>query len=216
MLVCRLAYRPNDNQITMHNMNDFRICFIGDSYVQGVGDSECLGWAGRLCVNARRAGHNVTGYNLGVRRETSADIARRWVAECTPRLPANTENHLVFSFGLNDVTIENGARRISEEDTLTNLRTILTAAKPRYRTLVIGPVAVPEAERNTSLLRLSNGLAKVAAELEVSYLPLIAHFIEDEQWKKDIRENDGAHPQAAGYAKIAALIEAWPQWWFRT
>lgn len=196
-------------------MNDFRICFIGDSYVQGVGDSECLGWAGRLCVSARRAGHNVTGYNLGVRRETSADIARRWAAECAPRLPANTVNHVVFSFGLNDVTIENGARRILEENSLSNLRTILTAATSRYRTLVIGPVAVPEAERNASLLRLSDGMAKVAAELGVPYLPLIAQFIDDEPWKKQISENDGAHPQAAGYAKIAALIETWPQWWFR-
>lgn len=196
-------------------MNDFRICFIGDSYVQGVGDSECLGWAGRLCVSARRAGHNVTGYNLGVRRETSADIAQRWAAESAPRLPANTVNHVVFSFGLNDVTIENGARRILEENSLSNLRTILTAATSRYRTLVIGPVAVPEAERNASLLRLSDGMAKVAAESGVPYLPLITHFIDDEQWKKQISENDGAHPQAAGYAKIAALIETWPQWWFR-
>ena len=63
-------------------MNDIRICFIGDSYVQGTGDPECLGWAGRLCVTARRDGHEVTGYNLGVRRETSRDIAHRWLSEC--------------------------------------------------------------------------------------------------------------------------------------
>lgn len=196
-------------------MNDFRICFLGDSYVQGVGDLEGLGWAGRLCVNARRAGHNVTGYNLGVRRETSADIARRWLAECAPRFPANTENHVVFSFGLNDVTIDNGARRVSEDDTLTNLRTMLSAAKSQYRTLVIGPVAVPDMERNAPLLRLSDGMAKVTAELKIPYLPLIAHFVDDAQWMKEIRGNDGAHPGSAGYTKIATLIEAWPQWWFK-
>lgn len=195
-------------------MSDYRICFIGDSYVQGTGDSECSGWAGRLCVNARRAGHNVTGYNLGVRRETSADIARRWLAECAPRLPATTENHVVFSFGLNDVTIENGARRIPEGDTLANLHTMLAAAKSRYRTLVIGPLAVPDMEHNASLLRLSDGMAKLAVELDIPYLALFAHFVDDAQWMKEIRENDGAHPRAPGYAKIAALIEAWPQWWF--
>lgn len=197
-------------------MRDFRICFIGDSYVQGVGDSDYLGWSGRLCVNARRAGHNVTGYNLGVRRETSADIARRWLTECAPRLPASTENHVVFSFGLNDVTMENGARRIPEDDTLANLHTMLAAAKSRYRTLVIGPVAVPDLERNASLLRLSDGMAKVAAGLDIPYLALFAHFVDDAQWMQEIRENDDAHPRAVGYAKIATLIEAWPQWWFRT
>lgn len=196
-------------------MKDIRICFIGDSYVQGVGDPEYLGWSGRLCVNARRAGHNVTGYNLGVRRETSADIARRWLAECTPRLPATTENHVVFSFGLNDVTIENGARRVPEEETLTNLYTMLVAAKARYHTLVIGPVAVPDMEHNTSLLRLSDGMAKVAEDLDIPFLTLISHFIDDVQWMKEIRENDGAHPRSMGYEKMAALIEAWPQWWFR-
>jgi lysophospholipase L1-like esterase len=67
-------------------MKDIRICFVGDSYVQGTGDDECLGWAGRLCASARRAGHNITYYNLGVRRETSTDITRRWLAECEPRL----------------------------------------------------------------------------------------------------------------------------------
>jgi acyl-CoA thioesterase-1 len=62
------------------NAPDIRICFIGDSYVHGTGDDDCLGWAGRLCAAARRAGHNVTYYNLGVRRETSADIACRAAA----------------------------------------------------------------------------------------------------------------------------------------
>ena len=58
-----------------------RICFIGDSFVNGTGDDACLGWAGRLCRDARAAGREVTYYNLGVRRNTSADIARRWRAE---------------------------------------------------------------------------------------------------------------------------------------
>ena len=198
------------------NASDIRICFVGDSYVQGTGDPEYLGWAGRLCVRARRAGHNLTGYNLGVRRETSADIARRWLGECAPRLPETTENHVVFSFGLNDVTIENGAPRVAEGETLANLRAMLVAAKPRYRTLVIGPVAVPDVERNAPLLRLSDGMAKVAAGLGIPYLPLFPHFVDDAQWLEEARQNDGAHPRAAGYAKIAALIEAWPPWWFKT
>ena len=196
-------------------MKDIRICFVGDSYVQGTGDPQCLGWVGRLCVNARNAGHNLTGYNLGVRRETSADIVRRWLVECTPRLAATTENYVVFLFGLNDVTFENGVPRVAKAETLANLRAMLDTAKPRYRALVIGPAAVPDLERNAPLLQLSDGMAEVAKKLDIPYLALFPNFVDDAQWMEEVRNNDGAHPRGAGYAKIAALVEAWPQWWFR-
>src|SRR5690606_27298725 len=62
--------------------NDLRICFVGDSFVAGVGDPEALGWSGRLTVDAHAAGVAPTAYNLGVRRQTSTDIAGRWQAEC--------------------------------------------------------------------------------------------------------------------------------------
>jgi len=29
-------------------MEDVRVCYIGDSFVKGVGDQNKLGWAGRL------------------------------------------------------------------------------------------------------------------------------------------------------------------------
>ena len=79
-----------------------RICFIGDSFVAGAGDDDCLGWPGRLCAAARQAGHDLTLYNLGIRRDTSADIAARWEAEARARLPAEHDGRLVFLFGVND------------------------------------------------------------------------------------------------------------------
>jgi acyl-CoA thioesterase-1 len=197
------------------NANDIRICFIGDSYVQGTGDDECLGWAGRLCASARRAGHNVTGYNLGVRRETSRDISQRWLSECECRLPATTENCVVFSFGVNDVTLENGAARVTEEETLRNLHTILDAATARYRTIFIGPPAVPDAERNARLAQLSDRMLDLAAMAEAPSVALFPHLVNDQQWLDEVQNNDGAHPRAAGYARIAALIEASPAWWFK-
>ena len=33
-----------------------RICFFGDSFVNGTGDDDALGWVGRLCAAERRAG----------------------------------------------------------------------------------------------------------------------------------------------------------------
>ncbi|HXG18616.1 MAG TPA: hypothetical protein VNN62_06015 [Methylomirabilota bacterium] len=30
-------------------------------------------------------------------------------------------------------------------------------------------------------------------------------------WMSEVSHGDGAHPRAAGYAKLAALVEAWPE-----
>lgn len=196
------------------NANDIRICFIGDSYVQGTGDDECLGWAGRLCTSARRAGHNITYYNLGVRRETSTDITRRWLAECEPRLLPDTENYVVFSFGANDVSLVDGQQRIDEADTLANLRALLASAGNRYRTLVVGPPPTADDDHNARLARLSEHMRDMAVQLGIPYVATLPALLDDRIWRDEVRDNDGAHPRAAGYARIAALIAASPAWWF--
>jgi len=195
--------------------NDIRICFIGDSYTQGTGDDDCLGWSGRVCASARRTGHNVTGYNLGVRRETSADIARRWLAECEPRLLPTTRNYAVFAFGANDVVVIDGVRRVAEHETIANLHAMLAIAKPRYRTLMIGPPPALEDSQNVRLERLSGLIQEAAARADVPCLALFPSLANDDAWRTELRNNDGAHPFAAGYQKIAAMVEAWEAWPFR-
>ncbi|MDY6901411.1 MAG: lipase, partial [Cyanobacteriota bacterium] len=29
-------------------VKEMRICFVGESFINGTGDPECLGWAGRI------------------------------------------------------------------------------------------------------------------------------------------------------------------------
>lgn len=194
--------------------SDIRICFIGDSYVQGTGDDECLGWAGRLCVSARRAGHNLTHYNLGVRRETSTDIARRWQAECDPRLLPTTENYVVFSFGANDVAQVDGVQRVAEDKTLANLRTLLDTAKTRYHTLVVGPPPDADDAHNARLARLSERMHDMTVRLGVPYVATLPALLDDRLWHDEVRGNDGAHPRAAGYARLAQIVAASGAWWF--
>jgi hypothetical protein len=31
----------------------------------------------------------------------------------------------------------------------------------------------------------------------------------------EVHAGDEAHPGTAGYARLAALVESWPDWWFR-
>jgi lysophospholipase L1-like esterase len=100
------------------DVTDVRICFIGDSFVNGTGDPLCLDWTGRVCATAITLGYPITYYNLGIRRETSPDIAARWRDECARRLPATIDGRVVLSFGANDTTIEQGQQRLSLDATL--------------------------------------------------------------------------------------------------
>ena len=58
-----------------------RICFFGDSFVNGAGDPLYQGWVGRACARARSRGADITAYNCGIRGATSDDIKASWLSE---------------------------------------------------------------------------------------------------------------------------------------
>ena len=189
-----------------------RLCFIGDSFVNGTGDATGLGWVGRACAAARRRGHDVTCYNLGIRRDTSSDVARRWYEESARRLPAEFDGRLVFSFGVNDCTRENGAPRVAQDVTLANARDILGSAKARHPTLMLGPPPVLLGDADERVAALSRALAPLCAELAIPYFDLHTPLAAIGLWRLELASGDGAHPGAAGYALIAELIEGWEAW----
>jgi acyl-CoA thioesterase-1 len=195
-------------------VTDIRICFIGDSFVNGTGDPLCLGWTGRVCATTIQRGYPITYYNLGIRRETSADIAARWREECARRLPPTLDGREVLSFGANDTTTEQGRQRVSLAATLHNLRAIVQDARRRYPTLLVGPPPVAEAAHNARIAALCHAMASVAQELGVPYLPVCERLIQAQTWVQEAAQSDGAHPQQGGYAALAALVQAWPAWWF--
>lgn len=194
---------------------DHRICFVGDSFVQGTGDVRCLGWPGRLTQQAIADGSNLTHYNLGIRRDTSRDIAARWQQECTARLPAIFEQRVVFAFGVNDTAFVDGSLRVQENESLANFSAILQAASARFPTLTIGPPPVPNAEQSRRVRDLDRQFSEIAATLQIPYLSVFDDLLADEHWITEALANDGIHPGQYGYDKLAALVQAWPQWWFR-
>ncbi len=197
-------------------MRALRICFVGDSMVNGTGDPACLGWAGRICAAAQRQGHDVTYYNLGVRRDTSADIAARWRDEVTRRLPPEVDGRVVFSFGVNDTTVEDSQPRVTPDDSLRNAREILGGAARWRPTLMVGPPPMPDADQNRAILRLSATLADLCRGLAVPYLDVVTPLLATPVWMNEAATNDGAHPRAAGYEALAAQVGAWSAWraWF--
>ncbi|HUJ99577.1 MAG TPA: GDSL-type esterase/lipase family protein [Stellaceae bacterium] len=189
-----------------------RICFFGDSYVNGTGDPTGLGWVGRVSASARRRGHDLTTYNLGIRRDTSADIAARWQEEAARRLPTEFDCRLVFSFGVNDCTDENDAPRIAAERSLAHARAILGAAQARWPVLMLGPPPLPLGGAETRIPALSRALQALSAELGIPFLNLETPLSAMALWRIELAAGDGAHPGAAGYALIADLVEGWPAW----
>lgn len=189
-----------------------RICFFGDSFVNGTGDDDCLGWPGRLCAEARSRGRDVTMYNLGIRRNTSGDVAARWKGEAAARLPPEHDGRLMFSFGVNDCVLEEGRPRVPEEEALANTQAILAQACATRPTMMIGPPWTGEASLDERVRRLSDRLGPICHELSVPYLPIFSQLVDVEVWRDEAQHGDGVHPNRGGYAMIYDAILHWQPW----
>ena len=49
---------------------DLRVCFVGDSFVAGIGDSSALGWVERVTIAAFARGLPLDGVQPGASGET--------------------------------------------------------------------------------------------------------------------------------------------------
>ncbi len=196
----------------MSDIRAMRICFLGDSFVSGAFDAKCLGWAGRICAAARARGHDVSPYNLGIRGESSVQLAARWHNEASLRHTAMQEVRLVFEFGMNDVREINGKPQLEESQSLAAARSLLAKASQWKPTLMVGPPPVNDEPRNSRVKSVSAKFAELCGELGVPYFDSYTALRDTGIWLRDIAEVDGTHPSAAGYAEWARLVGNWPAW----
>ncbi|MFJ8042006.1 GDSL-type esterase/lipase family protein [Kitasatospora sp. NPDC096147] len=188
--------------------DQLRICFIGDSFVLGLGDPSYQGWVGRVLA---AAGPGLTAFNLGVRRNTSADVLARVWAEYDARHVPGADHRLVVSFGSNDTVVEDGAPRVAPARTLEHLTALLTeAARRAVPVLVVGPppVAFLGTEHLSRLLALADAEAALCADFGVPFVPLTEALAADLAWNAEALAGDGAHPAAGGYARAAEVVLA--------
>ncbi len=205
-------------------MSVLRLCCVGDSITSGQGDALYLGWPGRVGQHAAQQGHDCTIYNLGIRGETSDQIVERWLQECQPRLAGYKHAAVVFAFGINDATEQDGEIRVPLERSMVNARTVLAEAlNRRWHCLFVGPAPVDERrqplimedgaarmKRNAVVADYNDALRHVAGEAGVPYLDLFASLSAEPQWSDEL--SDGLHPSAAGYDRMAAMIASWRAW----
>lgn len=191
-----------------------KICFFGESFVNGTGDEACLGWPGRICASAIKNGTDITYYNLGIRGDTSTGILGRWHQEASARINPGDEGRLIFSFGRNDCAAgEDGRARLSQNDRLKNARSVLVEAPKAWKTLFVGPVPITDDEvANKRLADLSRQVGALARAHRVPYLDIFTPLNSSEDWKRECDSGDGIHPHGSGYQMIADLVEVWDEW----
>lgn len=185
---------------------DVRVCFVGDSFVAGLGDSMGLGWVGRIAAESHRRGLPLTAYNLGVRRDTSVLISERLRREVAPRLAHAEIARIVVSFGVNDTALENGAPRTTQEQSTTALRRI-HADSNATELMLVGPPAVDDDDQNDRISLLSEIFREESRQLGIPFLPCFDGTVDNAIWRREICEGDGFHPGAAGYEVLATIIK---------
>lgn len=193
----------------MSGLHDRRVLFFGDSHVVGVGDPTGLGWIGRVVARAAASDLPFTAYNLGVRGDTSVQVAARWRGEAEPRLLTGAQSGIVLSFGVNDTTMEWGERRVAAERSLGALSTILDeAAAIGLPVLVLGPAPIDDPEQNRRIEDLSASLSEACVEREIPYVASFEPLLISGVWMEQVRADDGAHPSREGYRALAEIVLA--------
>lgn len=179
---------------------DRRILFFGDSYVAGVEDPHGVEWVGRLAVRAAEANLPLTVYNLGVRRETSGDVAARWRSEFASRRADEARYGLVFSFGANDAVREENEGRVPAEESVSNLARILREAHAlELSVFVVGPPPVPleRGHAEQQVIELEKLYGDLCTSIGVPF-PAVANPLAGFRiWREEALAFDGAHPARA-------------------
>ncbi len=197
-------------------MSERRYCFVGDSLVLGTCDDENRGWPGRIAAMLD-AGYR-TIYNLGIRSDTSEDIAARWDGECTARMPPDFEGRVAFGFGSNDCCRPSGGeRRVPLKKSLENAQRLMGMAQARgWAPIWIGPMPIGG---ETVRFRTSAGhdyrfcadeiadfdaaAADLSAREGLPYLSLMGYLVEDTIFRESLVRSDSLHPTAEGYTVVA-------------
>jgi lysophospholipase L1-like esterase len=195
---------------------DRRILCFGDSFIAGVGDPTGLGWVGRLVAASSDAGRPITAYNLGIRGDTSADVAARFEAETAARTNNAAAGYgVVLAVGANDMTVQDNRLRVAPGVAIRTLNGILDLTAARGQgVLIVGPPPVGEPEQDERIRELSDQFAHVATHRSVPFVATAATLGAHDAWRREAVANDGSHPGAGGYAALAEIVLAagWIDW----
>lgn len=201
-----------------------RICFVGASTTEGMGDRTGKGWVGNLALVSEQ---KAIPFNLGIRGQTIFQIAERAAAECQVRILAKDQGGIVLGSTLNELArLPDGSSRCEDAETkecYTNLISELSAIAP---VIVIGPPPVLHTKmpfysaasglsldfRNPDIADHDETIRTICDGLNVPYVSVYPLLRKNEPYQTGLAENDGLHTNVEGYAGMASVIEDTSQW----
>lgn len=183
--------------------------FFGDSLTLGVNDNRMPGgWVSRLALLGQDAGlfrmPPATFYNLGARRQSTADIACRWRQEVDCRQMPGLVPHLAFCAGVVDMAAPGGGQPMAMVKALHAMRKILQTAAPLAPTLVISPPPVADPDTRRRVAELSAAQADLCDEMGLSFADVHAALADARAYMDDL--SDGLHPGPEGCTVMAETL----------
>jgi lysophospholipase L1-like esterase len=185
---------------TMPDQNAPRVAFYGDSYTLGTGASDpSLRWSSIICAERgwQEFNPSVNGLGFVNNRPTTGEGD-------LPDLVIADDPAIVFiTMGLNDnFSYDRAASQIRLR--ITEDFTRLATALPDARFIVVEPFWYTD-QRPESVEVIIGWVRDAAAAIDADYISGASHWIEGHpEWMA----SDGLHPNDAGYAAMAARMDA--------
>ena len=177
-----------------------RVAFYGDSYTLGTGASDpSLRWSSIICAERGWQEFNPSVNGLGFVNNRATDGEGD-----LPALVIANDPSIVFNtMGLNDnFSYDRAANQIRLR--ITEDFTRLATALPDARFIVVEPFWYTD-RRPESVEVIIGWVRDAAAAIGADYIPGASHWIEGHpEWMA----SDGLHPNDAGYAAMAARMDA--------
>ncbi len=207
-----------------------RICFVGASHTEGMGDEAGLGWPGRLWQAYQGSVQEFVPYNLGIRGQTLSQVKKRARSECNARLIQSMGPLILIGTGANDLSRfadgdYKGQFRTPRRSLLRSLETLIDELSEMAPVLVIGPPPVDEAQmpyQMTNGVRFDFSNEDIEAgsllyqdqcrEQDVPFLNLFEQLKDSPGYRRALQEGDGLHPTGHGYQLCADAIDQWFPW----
>jgi lysophospholipase L1-like esterase len=194
-------------------MTELNMCVLGDGFAMGLGDPKMQGWAGLLVQETVKELGEINYFNLGIPNDTSQGCASR-IRELVPRAPKGQDNRLIICFGLADTETVDGKPKLSNQESIEALKTLIVKTRPHFKMLMIGIPPSYEPQRNNRIKRLNGLFRDFCQKARVPYIDLFSVLSDDVQYKRQLSKGDRIYPSQQGYQKVFDLIWNDRAWWF--
>ncbi|WP_120495253.1 GDSL-type esterase/lipase family protein [Kiloniella sp. EL199] len=213
-----------------------RVCFLGASVMEGMGDEARLGMPGRLALLAADNDQSFIHYNLGVRGQTLREISGRAAAECRARF-TDAKDFIVFATGSNDFALIESSTpqkpmprtpmpRTPRHRAMKNFEALMSELSEIAPLLVFGPTPVDESKlpffstvsnmnfdfKNEELASGSAEYSAICQDLNIPYINMHQALSESDDFMAGLAENDGLHSTGKGYQAMAEIVQSSSHW----